>query len=196
MAQFNEEELYLLKRWENVVECRKVVEKLYSRYQDLIEEKIKEKWDWWNHDEFEIMFYPEKNAKDVSVHKKSWKCGNEDKWNFIGFGLSSIDFDSIIGHGDYDPHAYIWTENIKNLGIDLDKFNDTICKEVKNIFPSQIEKWGKRTIGFYIPQREELKNALRQGDFIDIIDIFIENLNTLGKCIKPIDKTIEKYRRR
>lgn len=192
--KFNEEELYLLKRWEDVVKCRKVVEKLYSRYQELIEKKIKEEWDWWNHDEFEILFYPEKNANDVSVHKKSWKCGS-DKWNFVGLGLANIDFDSIIGHGDDYPSAYIWTKKVKNLGVDLDKFNAAIRKEVKDIFPSQIKEWEnwKSGIGFYIPQREELKNALRKGEFIDIIDIFIENLNTLGKCIKPIDKTMEKY---
>lgn len=188
--KFNDEDKYLLSRWDDVFNLGEALKKLNSRYQKMLEERIKE-CDWWREDELNILFESDrkKEFSAVNIFKKSWKWGN-NKWDLITFGLNNIDFDSIIGHGDDVPLAFIYTENVKKLGVDVGKFNDTLLKEVNDSFPSKFEKWKEQSIYYNFPQPKELVDAMKKGELIDIL---IEHLNILGECIEPIDRTMEKY---
>lgn len=193
---FNEIDLYLLDRWDDVVKLEDAVEKLKGTHQELIDEailKITEECKGWSEDEFIVRPYPEKRARQIYVYKKSWIFGKEKDWGLIGLGIENIDINGIIGEDK--PYVCIWTESVKMLGIDLENFNATLLKELKDMSSSlEIENWGS-SIGFYFPQsQKELLEAMKKGK--PFIDILITQFNTLSKFIDPIDKTIEKYRRK
>ncbi len=194
---FNEIDLYLLDRWDDVVKFEDALENLERSHQELIEEAIltiKDECKQWLGDEFEVRLSQEKSTIYIDVYKKSWILGEKD-WDFIGFEWGNIDINSIMGYGEDKPYFCIWTKNIKKLDVDLDEFNATLLKELKDIVSSlKIVNWGS-SIGFYFPQsQKELLEAMKKGK--PFIDILIMQFNTLSKLIDPIDKTIEKYPRR
>lgn len=200
---FNEVDKYLLDRWDDVVKFMDAVEKLEGTYQELIDEAISEikECEPWSSDEFNVITYPEKrnNTEQIYIYKKSWICGN-DKWDIVGLGIQCIDIYSIMGSGESEPYACIWTERVEKKGVDLEKFNDHLLKKLKdrqsspkqtNNLKLEIEYWG---YWFYFPQsQKELLEAMKKGK--PFIDILVEQFNTLSKFIDPIDKTIEKFRR-
>lgn len=110
-------------------------------------------------------------------------------WDLIGLGIENIDINGIIGEDK--PYVCIWTENVRMLGIDLDKFNAHLLKELKDMSSSiESENWG---VWFYFPQsQKELLEAIKKEK--PFIDILVKQFNTLSMFIDPIDKAIEKYR--
>ncbi len=190
---FNEIDKYLLDNWADVIKFENAVKELKGTHQELIDEaisKITEECKGWSEDKFIVKTYPEiKETQEIYVYKKSWIFGKGD-WDFIGLGIQNIDINGIIGEDE--PYVCIWTKNVKKSGIDLEDFNATLLKELKEMSSSlEIEKnWG---FWFYFPQsQKELLEAMKKGK--PFIDILIAQFNALSKFIDPIDKTIEKYR--
>lgn len=193
---FNEIDLYLLDRWDDVVKFEDAVEKLKGTYQELIEEAISEikECEPWSGGEFKVITYPEKrnNTEQIYIYKQSWICG-KDKWDIVGLGIQCIDIYSIMGYGEDKPYVCIWTEKVEKLGIDLKKFNDHLLKELKDRPSSlEIDNWG---YWFYFPKSpKELLEAMKKEK--QFINLLVEQFNTLSKFIDPVDRTIKKYRRR
>ncbi len=188
---FNEIDKYLLDNWDDVIKLENAVKELKGTHQELIDEaisKITEECKGWSEDEVIVKPYPEKKeTREIYVYKKSWKFGKKD-WDLIGFGIENIDINGIIG--EEKPYVCILTQNVKMLGIDLEKFNAHLLKELKGMSPSlETDNWG---VWFYFPQsKKELLEALKKEK--PFIDILVKQFNTLSKFIDPIDKTIEKY---
>lgn len=197
---FNEIDLYLLDRWEDVVKFEDAVRKLKGTYQELIDEAISEimKREPWSGDEFEVITYPEKRGytEQIYIYKKSWICG-KGNWDIVGLGIQAIDIDSIMGYGEDKPYAYIWTEMVKMKGVDLKKFNDYLLRELKDIktnMPLSLEIDEADTYGYWFyftESQKELLDALKKDK--QFIEVLAKQFNTLSKFIDPIDKTLKKY---
>jgi hypothetical protein len=195
MTTFNEVDIHLLNRWDDISKLKDALSSLEDKMQNSVGEIVSELEyrDWWNRRQFTEPYSNKK--KQIAIWKKTWIVGDNKKWDHVSLWVEDIDLDNLFGSARR-PTASVWTEK---LGTNKDNFEKLFEQHAKNDI-NEIRK--SAGIKVYKDSTNAFRYYLTEtpGDWIEILkagrftETILENFDILAKFIDPIDKALAEIR--